>query len=132
MDKVTLLGFPVSTYVRVCRIALAEKGVDYDLNPVPPHSEPVDAIHPFGKVPVLRHGDFQLAESSAIVRYIDTVFPGPALIPADPALLFSRRGLGASSTAQTTLPPPAAGRTPKARVRPATTVSPRPCRSGPA
>src|SRR5665647_1881081 len=38
-------------------------------------------------------------------------------------------GLGTSNTAQTTLPTGAVGNTPKARERPATMVSPRPCRS---
>jgi hypothetical protein len=46
------------------------------------------------------------------------------------SLLVEGRGRGASSTAQTTLPPSAVGRTPNARDRPATMVSPRPCRPG--
>ena len=43
---------------------------------------------------------------------------------------FGARGRGASSTAQTTLPPSAAGITPNERERPVTTVSPRPRRCG--
>lgn len=75
---------PQSTYVRVVRMAAEEKGVPYDLDPQPPHSDPVNAVHPFGKVPVMRHGDFELCESRAITSYIDRVFDGPALMPSDP------------------------------------------------
>jgi glutathione S-transferase len=46
----------------------------------------VDAIHPFGKIPVMRHGDVELCESKAIVSYIDRVFDGPKVIPQDPKL----------------------------------------------
>jgi glutathione S-transferase len=48
-----------------------------------PHSPEVNAIHPLGKIPVMRHGDFRLCESKAIVTYIDRVFPGPKLLPDD-------------------------------------------------
>lgn len=84
MDKPQVIGMPQSTYVRVCRIVLEEKGVPYDLVGVRPHSPAVDAIHPFGKVPVLRHGNLELCESRAIVGYIDAVFPGRKMIPEDP------------------------------------------------
>jgi glutathione S-transferase len=42
------------------------------------------ALHPFGRVPVLEHGDFRLYETQAILRYIERVHPAPALTPADP------------------------------------------------
>jgi glutathione S-transferase len=41
------------------------------------------ALHPFGRVPVLSHGDFVVYETQAILRYIDRVLPTPALTPAD-------------------------------------------------
>jgi glutathione S-transferase len=40
-----------------------------------------------GKVPALAHGDFWLTESSAIVEYLDEVYPAPAhtaVLPAEP------------------------------------------------
>jgi glutathione S-transferase len=43
-------------------------------------------IHPFGKMPVLRHGDFELFESKAIATYLDGSFPGPQLIPSNSRL----------------------------------------------
>jgi glutathione S-transferase len=84
MAELKIIGVPQSTYVRVVRMAAEEKGVPYDLDPQPPHSDPVNAVHPFGKVPVMRHADVELCESRAIAAYIDRVFDGPALMPSDP------------------------------------------------
>jgi glutathione S-transferase len=84
MSKVEIIGIPQSTYVRVIRMACEEKGIDYALSPAPPHSPDVDAIHPFGKVPVMRHGNIALCESKAIATYLDRVFEGPKLIPDHP------------------------------------------------
>lgn len=85
MAELKIIGVPQSTYVRVVRMAAEEKGVPYDLDVQPPHSEPVSALHPFGKVPVMRHGDVELCESRAIASYIDRTFDGPALLPDAPA-----------------------------------------------
>jgi glutathione S-transferase len=83
MAQVTLYGSPISTYVRTARIALAEKGVGYDLKDVWVDSPEIKQRHPFQKIPVLRHGDFELYETFAVARYIDEAFPGPALQPSD-------------------------------------------------
>jgi len=45
MSAVEIIGGPASNYVWTCRIACAEKGVDYDLVPVMPHTPVVTAIH---------------------------------------------------------------------------------------
>ncbi len=42
------------------------------------------ARHPFGKVPALTHDGFVLYEVTAIGRYVDEAFDGPALQPSDP------------------------------------------------
>jgi glutathione S-transferase len=84
MPELQIIGGPQSDYVRVARIACAEKGVPYTLVPVSPHTPEVDAIHPFGKIPVMRHGDVTLSESRAICFYIDHAFDGPPLAPQDP------------------------------------------------
>jgi len=84
MPELQIIGGPQSNYVRVARIACAEKGVPYTLVPVSPHTPEVDAIHPFGKIPVMRHGDVTLSESRAICFYIDHAFDGPPLAPQDP------------------------------------------------
>jgi len=84
MPELQIIGAPQSNYVCVTRIACLEKGVPYTLVPLMPHTAEVDGIHPFGKIPVMRHGDVTLSESRAICYYIDHVFDGPPLAPRDP------------------------------------------------
>jgi glutathione S-transferase len=84
MPKVEIVGPAPSTYTRAARMVCEEKSIPYELKQSPPHSPDVDAIHPFGKVPVMRHGDFELCESKAIATYLDLSFPGPKLIPTEP------------------------------------------------
>lgn len=86
MSKVEIFGLARSSYTRVVRMACEEKGVVYDLIDAPPHSPGVNAIHPFGKLPVMRHGEFTLCELRAITTYVDLGFPGPRLMPSDPKL----------------------------------------------
>jgi glutathione S-transferase len=83
MNRIEIIGAPFSSYVWVVRMALEEKGVPYHLVPAPMHSPEVSAIHPFGKIPVMRHGDLVLCESKAIATYIDKTFSGRKLIPDD-------------------------------------------------
>ncbi len=85
MAELEIIGAPFSNFVWTVRIAAAEKGVPYRLVPMAPHTPEVKAIHPLGRIPVMRHGDVALCESRAIIAYIDRAFAGPALFPADAA-----------------------------------------------
>jgi glutathione S-transferase len=63
-------------------MALAEKGLAYTFEPAGPHSEAINAVHPFGRIPALRDGEIALWETSAIVRYLDECFArGTPLLP---------------------------------------------------
>src|SRR5436190_22831101 len=88
---VVLHGYRYSVYVRIARLALAEKAVAYDRVEVNPFAPDVPAsylaLHPFGRVPTLVHDGFTLYETGAIIRYIDRAFPGPALQPTEPKAL---------------------------------------------
>lgn len=84
MSAVQILGLPQSNFVWATRIALAEKGVPHENIPAALQSPEVLAIHPMGKVPVLRHGSVAIGESRAIIDYVNGAFDGPALVPADP------------------------------------------------
>lgn len=83
MSELTIVGVPQSTYVRAIRMACHEKGVAYQLDAQPPHTEAAMALHPMGLIPGMRHGDVIVSESHAIARYIDLAFDGPSLFPAD-------------------------------------------------
>jgi len=83
MADITIYGASASTYVRTARLAATEKGVSYTLEPSDLGSEAHAKLHPFRKMPAMRHGDFVLYETGAITRYIDAAFPGPALQPTD-------------------------------------------------
>jgi glutathione S-transferase len=83
-----LLGAGYSVYVRIARLVLIEKGVAFDpveIDIFGAHADDVAyrKLHPFGRIPTLRHGDFTLYETAAIARYVDEAFPGPALQPGD-------------------------------------------------
>ena len=84
MSELEIIGVPQSNFVRTVRIACEEKGAPYRLTPGRPRSPEVSAIHPLGKIPVMRHGEFSLCESKAIATYVDRTFPGPRLFPEDP------------------------------------------------
>ncbi len=86
MSEITLFGFPRSVYVQMAGLVLTHKEVPYKFHDLeqemggPTHL----ALHPFDRVPILRHGDFTLYETSAIAAYIDEAFDGPKLTPGDP------------------------------------------------
>jgi glutathione S-transferase len=86
-----LFGADYSVYVRIARMALAEKGVDCELVPVDIFAKGelpgwYAQRQPFGRIPAFEHGGLDLYETSAIVRYVDEAFDGPQLQPADPRL----------------------------------------------
>ena len=81
-----------SPYVFSVFVTLEEKKVPFRLETLSlskkEHEKPAYAGPSYtGRVPALRHGDFWLAESSAIDEYVDEAFPPPAhprLYPEDP------------------------------------------------
>lgn len=86
MSAFIVHGVPSSTYVQAVLITLAEKGGTAIMQPLPPtglKAGPYLSRHPFGKMPVLEHGDFALYETQAILRYLDRLIPAPALTPTD-------------------------------------------------
>jgi glutathione S-transferase len=65
------------------RLILTHKDAAYTFRDLEPEmGSPVHlALHPFDRVPILQHGDFTLYETSAIVAYLEEVFPTPSLQP---------------------------------------------------
>jgi glutathione S-transferase len=83
-----LYGSSLSPYVRKVLAFAGEKGIELELQPTgfPDHSPEYLEASPFRKMPALRDGDYTLADSSAIIHYLEAKHPEPALIPADPQL----------------------------------------------
>ncbi len=83
-----IYGTEFSTYVRTARMAFEEKPASYQLVDVSViKGEQKQSAHlvrnPFGTVPAFEHDGLKVYETSPIIRYIDQVFPGPSLTPAD-------------------------------------------------
>ncbi len=75
-----------SPFVRKVKVALAEKSVPYQQEPLIPFgvSDEYRAKSPLGKIPCLEDGDFVLPDSSCIIAYLEKKYPSPALMPSDP------------------------------------------------
>lgn len=87
MTKPEIIGGMRSSYTRVVCMVCEEKGIDYTLTDVLLGAPELRALHPAGKMPVLRHDGLVLFESKAIATYLDKRFPGPELLPSEPRLL---------------------------------------------
>jgi glutathione S-transferase len=83
MSDLVVYGFPRSTFVNVVRLMLTHKEVPYTFHDLEPEmGKPSHlTLHPINRVPILRHGDFTVYETSAIVGYLEDTFPNPGLQP---------------------------------------------------
>jgi glutathione S-transferase len=83
-----LYGSSLSPYTRKVLAFAAEKGIELDLQPTgfPDFNAEFLAASPLRKMPALTDGDYKLADSSAIIHYLEAKQPEPALIPSDPQL----------------------------------------------
>ena len=86
---IKLHGFSASNYYNVPKLALLEKGVEFEevlsYTGVGPKYKPeyLDKS-PLGKVPALETPEGYISESRAIVDYIERLHPSPALLPDNP------------------------------------------------
>ena len=83
-----LYGASYSVYVRIARLALHEKCVEYQHIPLDIFAssslpDGYESLHPFRRIPAFVHGKLKLYETQAITRYIDEAFAGPPLQPSD-------------------------------------------------
>ena len=84
---ITLYDADRCPYCARVRIAVAEKGIEYETVEVDLDDRPawIYEKNPLGRVPVLEEDTFVLAESAVIDEYLDDRYPEPPLWPADPA-----------------------------------------------
>jgi glutathione S-transferase len=83
-----LHSHPFSTFARRVQIALKEKDIPCEQVFVDlaarKHREPEYlALNPYSRVPTLVDGDLVLYESTAILNYLEALYPQPALVPPD-------------------------------------------------
>ena len=86
---ITIYGSSLSPFVRKVLAFAVEKAIETDLQPTgfPDRSVEFCEASPFNKMPAMRDGDFCLADSTAIVHYLEAKYPEPALIPREAELL---------------------------------------------
>src|SRR5689334_15200182 len=84
---ITLYDADRCPYCARTRIALAEKGVEYETVVIDLDDRPswIYEKNPLGRVPVLEDDAFVLPESAVINEYLEERYPEPALWPADAA-----------------------------------------------
>lgn len=86
---IKLHGFSASNYYNVPKLALLEKGIEFEevlsYTGVGPRYNPgyLDKS-PLGKVPALETDEGFISESRAILEYIERTYPEPSLLPATP------------------------------------------------
>ena len=81
-----LYTFQLCPFAHRVRLALAEKGVAAEPIEIAlkNKSDTFARISPYGRVPLLMHGEVKLWELAIINEYLDEVFPDPPLMPASP------------------------------------------------
>jgi len=84
---IKIWGVPLSVHTRKVILASRVKSVPYDLTvviPVIPDNPPSDwrSLSPTGLIPAIDDDGYVLADSTAIVLYLERKVPDPALLPA--------------------------------------------------
>lgn len=85
---IKLYTFPPSTNSRKVRIALLEKGLEFeriniDLTKREQKNPDYLKVHPFGQIPALDDEGFVVYDSTIINEYLEDEYPYPALMPRD-------------------------------------------------
>ena len=79
---------PISTNSRRVWVALLEKNLDFELIEIHLDGDHLQsefvAINPFHCIPVLVDDGFTVFESLAILDYLETKYPEPAMLPKEP------------------------------------------------
>jgi glutathione S-transferase len=81
-----LCGFHISNYFCKARIAMLEKGLEFELDPScrPSQAPEFLARTPMGKVPFLEMDGTTLSESQVICDYLEDAYSGKPLYPREP------------------------------------------------
>jgi glutathione S-transferase len=87
MSRLQLYNFQLCPFAHRVRLTLAEKRLAAELIEIDLKNKPASfsKISPYGKVPLLQHGDVKIWESAIINGYLDEVFSDPPLMPSSPS-----------------------------------------------
>jgi glutathione S-transferase len=82
----TIIGGPVSPYVRKLLAVCETKGVPYELDPIVPFfgDDTFGDLSPLRRIPVYIDDQVSLCDSTVICEYLEERFPSPRMMPADP------------------------------------------------
>jgi len=85
-SSITVFCNESCVYSHRVKIALAEKGVSFDIVYVDPENPPEDFLdlNPYGNLPTLVDRDLMINQSNIIMEYLDERFPHPPLLPVYP------------------------------------------------
>ena len=84
-EDITIIGTPISPYVRKVLAILDMKGLSFRCIPQVPFlgDDNFTKISPMRRIPVMKIGDFTLADSTAIAEYLDEAYPQVPVYPRD-------------------------------------------------
>ncbi|MCH1557072.1 MAG: glutathione S-transferase family protein [Pseudomonadales bacterium] len=81
---IKLYGAPISNYYNMVKVALIEKGIDFEEILTPPSQDPAYLNQsPMGKIPCIETRDGFLSESLPILEYLESLESDAPLLPLD-------------------------------------------------
>jgi glutathione S-transferase len=83
----TIIGAPVSPYVRKVLTVCEMKGIPYQVDPIVPFfgDDTFSELNPLRRVPVFIDDAVSVSDSTVICEYLEERYPTPALLPKTPA-----------------------------------------------
>jgi glutathione S-transferase len=86
MSEIEIYSAALCPFAHRSRLTLLEKKIPFELIEIDLQNKSANflKISPYGKVPVLKHGDHRVWESAVINEYLEEIFPEPPLLPKAP------------------------------------------------
>jgi glutathione S-transferase len=89
-EPATIVGSPISPYVRKVLAVCEIKGVPYRLDPIVPFfgDDRFSELSPLRRIPVFADDEVSLCDSTVICEYLEERYPAPRMLPTG----FAHRG----------------------------------------
>jgi len=83
----TVIGAPISPYVRKVLTVCEMKAIPYQVDPIVPFfgDDTFSELNPLRRVPVFIDDQVSVSDSTVICEYLEERYPTPALLPKTPA-----------------------------------------------